>query len=249
MKNKSPLLFYISVCLTLLLFCSVIFISLLLNKIETDKNRFNTISKQLEKVAVCDFNTIKELSQQRFKEDYYIVQESNNTTLILGVFGVTTILFGLFSYSLFESRVNEYKRSFETNITEQNEKYKNLKIDLNDLLKDIASNSGYENLMKSKRSLVNNEYDWFVYFVLEALSNFSEYYVIIKEQEFPEEFQKMVLNNQINTLKEALVKIENIYNIKDLEPTVTNQYIDNIRRFNSVEINKLISKLYSHLSE
>ena len=113
MKNKQPLLYYISVSLTCLLFCSIIFIAILLNKLNTDENRFNILSKQIEKTAICDTETIKELSQQRFKEDYYITQESNNTTLILSVFGVIVVFFGISSFTLFEARVNEHKKYYE----------------------------------------------------------------------------------------------------------------------------------------
>ncbi len=68
MKNKPTLLFYVSVCLTLLLFCSIIFIALLFNKIETDKNRFNVLSKQIEKTAICDVETEKNFLNRDLKK-------------------------------------------------------------------------------------------------------------------------------------------------------------------------------------
>lgn len=250
MKNKQPLLYYISVSLTCLLFCSIIFIAILLNKLNTDENRFNILSKQIEKTATCDVETIKELYQQRFKEDYYITQESNNTNLILSVFGVTVIFFGFFSYSLFESRVNEYKKTQEQKIEEQDRKYSVHKVHFENLLMDVASKEGYENLQKANESYYNNHYDWFVYHTISSVKYFSDYYVIIEKRENTQSLISNLLEQQISHLNEAINKLKDInIGIKDLEPKVTHSYIQDIQRFNSVEISKLVSKLYGKISD
>lgn len=248
MKNKSTLLFYTSVCLTLLLFCSVIFISLLLNKVETDENRFNVLSKQIEKVATCDKNTISELSQQRFKEDYYISQESNNTNLILSVFAITVVLFGFSSFTLFDSRVNEHKKYYSDKIEEQDRKYSTLNIHFENLLMDVASKKGYENIHKAMSHFGKSEYDWYIYHVLESLKYFSDYFVLAKNKDGSENLCDMVITNQINALNDALKNTKNITDLKDFEPELTQGYIKDIQRFNSVEITKAVAKLYSKLS-
>lgn len=249
MKNKQPLLYYISVSLTCLLFCSVIFIAVLLNKLNTDENRFNTLSKQMEKTAVCDTETIKELSQQRFKEDYYITQESNNTSLILSVFAVTTFLFGLFSYSLFESRVNEHKKYYEQKIEEQDRKYSIHKVHFENLLMDVASKEGYENLQKADDMFENQQYNWYIYYIISSVKYFSDYYIEVQKRENSQSLISTLLEQQISHLNEAIDKLKNIYNIKDLEPKVTHSYIQDIQRFNSIEISKLVSKLYSKITD
>lgn len=248
LKNKQSLLFYISICLTTLLFSAVIAISVLINKQETDENRFNVLSKQIEKSAICDENTLKELSQQRFKEDYYISQESNNTTLILSVFGIVVILFGLFSFSIFESRINEYKAYYNNKIGEQDNKYKILKKDFENLFKEISSKEGYENEQKANDAFNDGNFDWYVYYVLSSIKFFSDYYCIIKSRENTESLSGEVIKQQIEKLEKTIKKLENEHNIKDLSPTVTHSYIQDIQRFNSVEISKLVSKLYSKIS-
>ena len=250
MKNKQPLLYYISVSLTCLLFCSVVFIAILLNKLNTDENRFNILSKQIEKTAICDTETIKELSQQRFKEDYYIAQESSNTNLILSVFAVITFLFGLFSYSLFESRVNEHKKYYEQKIEEQDRKYSIHKVHFENLLMDVASKEGYENLQKANELFYSKHYDWFVYHIISSVKYFSDYYVIIEKRENTQSLISNLLEQQILHLNEAIDKLKDINtDIKDLEPNVTHSYIQDIQRFNSVEISKLVSKLYGKISD
>ena len=249
MKNKQPLLYYISVSLTCLLFCSVIFIAILLNKLNTDENRFNILSKQIEKTAICDTETIKELSQQRFKEDYYITQESNNTNLILSVFAVTTFLFGLFSYSLFESRINEHKKYYEQKIEEQDRKYSIHKVHFENLLMDVASKEGYENLQKADDMFENQQYNWYIYYIISSVKYFSDYYIEVQKRENSQSLILTLLEQQISHLNEAIDKLKNIYNIKDLEPKLTHSYIQDIQRFNSIEISKLVSKLYSKIND
>ena len=243
-KNKPTLLFYISVCLTVLLFCAIIFISLLVSNLNTDENRFNTLSKKVEKMSICDSITKQELSKLQFKEDYYIQQQSNNTTLILTVFGVTVVVFGVFSYTLFESRINEHKNYYSDKISEQDSKHSSLEIHLNVLLKNIASDKAYENLIKAKENYLKQNYDWYVYFTLEAVNDFSEYFTLTKEQSLKD----FTIENQITILKEVVDSIEKLnITVKNLEPTVTQKYITNIMRFNSVEITNLICKIKSHI--
>ena len=250
MKNKQPLLYYISVSLTCLLFCSVIFIAILLNKLNTDENRFNILSKQIEKTAICDTETIKELSQQRFKEDYYITQESNNTTLILSVFGVIVVFFGISSFTLFEARVNEQKKYYEQKISKQESEHSSLKIHFENLLMDVASKEGYENLQKANELFYSKHYDWFVYHIISSVKYFSDYYVIIEKRENTQSLISNLLEQQILHLNEAIDKLKDINtDIKDLEPNVTHSYIQDIQRFNSVEISKSVSKLYGKISD
>lgn len=213
----------------------------------SDENRFNTLSKQIEKTSVCDVVTMQELSKQQFKEDYYINQQSNDTTLVLTVFGVTVVFFGLFSYALFESRINEHKNYYANKIEEQDRKYSVYKTHLDDLLKSIASDKGYENKIKANESYVKNEYDWFIYYTFEAVSDFSDYFVIVKKEQFSEELQSLIITNQITFLQDVLIKIEGIQDINDFEPSVTNDYVTKIKRFKSIEIDKMIAKLYSKL--
>ena len=246
MKNKQPLLYYISVSLTCLLFCSIIFIAILLNKLNTDENRFNILSKQIEKTAICDTETIKELSQQRFKEDYYITQESSNTNLILSVFAVITFLFGLFSYSLFESRVNEHKKYYEQKIEEQDSKHEVLVTHLNDLLQNIATDKAYENLIKAKDYYLKQDYDWYIHFSLEAVNSFSEYFFLTDNQELKD----FITENQIKNLKDVVKNIEeNNIIVKNIEPIVTQNYITNILRFKNTEITSLVCKIKSVILE
>lgn len=243
MKNQTPnLSYYIASSLTLLLLTSIIIIYFLCSKINSDTNRFNTLAKQVEQLAVCAPLTVSELSKQQFKEDYYIQQQSNDTTLILSVFGIVVILFGFSSFALFESRVNEHKNYYSNKISEQDSKYSILKFHLDDLLKNIASDKAYENLIKAKEYYLKQNYDWYIYFSLEAVNNFSEYFMLTDNQELKD----FTIENQIIILKDVVKNIEeNNITVKNLEPTVTQKYITNILRFQNVEITNLVCKIKS----
>ena len=243
MKNQNPnLSYYIASCLTLLLLILIIIISFLCSKINSDTNRFNNLEKQIEKLAVCDPLTVSELSKQQFKEDYYIQQQSNDTTLILSVFAVTVIIFGFSSFALFDSRVNEHKNYYAEKIKEQDSKYSILKFHLDDLLKNVASDKAHDNLVKAKEYYLKQNYDWYIYFSLEAVNNFSEYFMLTDNQELKD----FTIENQITTLKDVVKNIEeNKIMVKNLEPTVTQKYITNILRFQNVEITNLVCKIKS----
>ena len=165
MKNKPTLLFYISVSLTILLFCSIIIIGILLSKLNFDNNKYHTLFKYIQKTEI----TNQDIEKQQFKEDYYIEQQSSDTSLILTVFGVTAIVFGVFSYTLFESRINEHKNYYSDKIADQESKYCILKFHLDDLLKNIASDKAYENMIKAKENYIKQNYEWYIYFSLEAV--------------------------------------------------------------------------------
>ncbi|EKT4553275.1 hypothetical protein JE945_002468, partial [Flavobacterium psychrophilum] len=218
MKNQKPnLSYFIASSLTLLLITSVIIVFYICSKIDLDTNRFNILTKQIEKLAVCDPLTVGELSKQQFKEDYYIQQQSNDTTLILSVFAITVILFGFSSFALFESRINDHKNYYADKISEQDSKYSILKFHLDDLLKNIASDKAYENLIKAKGYYLKQDYDWYIYFSLEAVNNFSEYFMLTDSQELKD----FTTENQITILKDVVKNIEeNNITVKNLEPNV-----------------------------
>ena len=249
MSKKPTLLFYVSVTLTLLLFCSIIFIFILISKVNSDNNRFNTLSKQIENISICDESTIQQLSKQQFKEDYFINQQNKDTTLILTVFGVTVVFFGFFSYSLFESRINEHKKHYSSKIEEQDRKYGTLKFHFESLLIDITSKEGYENAYKSNESLFNEDYGWYVYYILASVKYFSDYYEILKKRKGSKNLKSTIYDIQVKRLNDALSEVSEINSIPNLNSELIQSYIKDIQRFDSTEINDLAFKLYSCLSE
>lgn len=93
-------------------------------------NRIDTLSKSVERISLSDSTYISiEVDKMRFKEDYYIQQQSKDTTLILTVFGLLTIVFGYFSFNSFrkevENVVNEVKEDYNIYVKKyEDEKHK-----------------------------------------------------------------------------------------------------------------------------
>ena len=155
---------------------------------------------------------------------------------------MTAIVFGVFSYTLFESRINEHKNYYSDKIADQESKYSILKFHLDDLLKNIASDKAYENMIKAKENYIKQNYEWYIYFSLEAVSNFSEYFMLTDNQEL----KNFTTESQITLLKDVVKNInENSITVKNLEHSVTQKYITNILRFQNIEITNLICKIKS----
>lgn len=117
------------------------------------------------------------------------------------------------------------------------------------MLKDVASKEGYENLQKANDSLFNKHYDWYVYHTISSVKFFSDYFTIIEKRENTQSLVSTLLEQQILHLNEAIDNLKDVNNIKDLEPSVTHSYIQDIQRFHNVDITKLTSKLYSKISD
>jgi hypothetical protein len=98
--------------------------------------------------------------------------------------------------------------------------------------------------------LYKKQYDWYVYYIISSIKLFSYYFTIIEKRENTQNLISTLLEQQILHLNEAIDKLKYIdIIIKDLEPNLTHSYIQDIQRFNSVEISKLVSKLYSKISD
>ena len=61
--------------------------------------------------------------------------------------------------------------------------------------------------------------------------------------------REYIISFQIPILNKAINNLENISEIKDFEPLVSNDFVSKIRRFKSIEINRLVSVLYSKLKQ
>lgn len=112
---------------------------LLYHKTQVLNSRINTINKELYgKLQTDNLN-----SSRTFKEDYYITQQSLNTTLILTCFGVGFALFSFFTYrSVIGLMSDEVKQIKDNYITHEN----NYKIQHGKLIKiekDLLLQMGY----------------------------------------------------------------------------------------------------------
>jgi len=113
------------------------------------ESRISTINKHLYKDLTVD--TLA--SEKTFKEDYYIEQQSRDTTLILTVFGVLAGLVSLFTFLSIERRLTTFKE-------EVKEKQKNYQIEVskkqkwhNKKLKKVKKNL-WETYLKMSYELI-----------------------------------------------------------------------------------------------
>ncbi|MBA9072591.1 hypothetical protein GGR22_000717 [Flavobacterium gossypii] len=84
------------------------------DEINNLNSKIDSLSGRLEKSAICDTETLKELSKQQYKEDFYLNQLSNSTTLILSVIGFALVLAGVSSYFIIDEKLEIIKQNFRT---------------------------------------------------------------------------------------------------------------------------------------
>lgn len=96
---------YIHLIYSSILFILIVFVSIEHHNNNTLESRINSLNK----------NSIDFKSEKTFKEDYYITQQSRDTTLLLFVFSALVGIIGLFTYT---NIVERYKTSIDEIKTE-----------------------------------------------------------------------------------------------------------------------------------
>lgn len=183
-------------------------------------------------------------SEKSFKEDYYILQQSHDTNLLLLVFGLLVAVSGFFTYqnlvakfdlvsSKFDNDFNEYKK-------EMDEEVGTLKFDICNSIASLTFQMGDDHYKKGDK--VN-----YIYYVLWGLSNYVDIILWVsekfdKEDDLPdtqENVQKIIML-RLNTINRR-IGTELIINEKTLNSI--EGYLDNIRRLEVRELNKVISEI------
>lgn len=225
---------------SILLFAVIIFTAINYHNNEVLESRINTALKYS-----CDSQ-----SEKSFKEDYYILQQSHDTNLILVVFGLVVAVLGFFTYqnvvAKFDLKASQFDNDFTEFKKEMDEEIGLLKLSNN---KDIASLTfelGDDYFKKGDK--VN-----YVYYLLWGLSKYADV-ILWAINKYGEEdgvkdstdsMEKLIMlrlntiNRRIGT--EILLKEKTLESIEE--------YIDNIRRLEVRELNKVLSEIETKLKK
>lgn len=222
MKNNI-LNFLYSFCIILLL----VFATITYHNNNVLESRINTLTKNSK-----DFS-----SEKSFKEDYYIKQQSSDTTLLLIVFPIIVGFVSLFTFANVVQKLGATKTEIENKIKEkeaewdeQHKRLNSLEIDLNfqiasnciDNAKKYRDESDFKNaLMMSLKAMekysqilkisINTEYKTDIYNLLSSVITYD--FELLKDIQTPfivEDILYETYNKRIITILEVLNKEDSV---------------------------------------
>jgi len=230
MKNTLLNLLY-SFCIILLLVFSVI--SYHNNNIL--ESRINSLNKNS-----IDFN-----SEKTFKEDYYIKQQGNDTTLLLVVFPILVGFVSIFTFANVVQKLGATKTEIENKIKEkeaewdeQHKRLNSLEIDLNFQIASscLESTEKYRNGSDFKKALMLS---------LKAMEKYSQILKISNNKEYKIDIYNL-LSSVITYDFQLLKDINTPFEISDVLYTTYNKRIITIlevlNKEDSIKFNNIISK-------
>lgn len=259
--NKS----YTSVVLAIIIFTIAIFTAMNFHNIDTLESRINTVKKYYK----LDSNKLK--SEKLFKEDYYILQQSRDTTLLLAVFGAVGLLVGFFTYqnvhSRFDLKVAEISTQYDQKAIElKNEvtKYKKEWNKLQDKLDDLKIHFYIDNVNLSRELAESHfskrEKENYLMYTIRAASKFADLIRFLKEKsdELNSEADTQFKNDTIEQFTDQATSLLSRLNvnigdgqslkIKPQHLTTIETDIENTRTINNDKISRFLSDIHSKIT-
>lgn len=250
-------------CITIIL---LIFIVYQKNENDILNSRIETLNVKVEKKAISN------ISNEHFKEDFYLVQLSNSTTLILSVIGFSLVFAGLFSFKLIDDKFKILKTSLESDILNNNsmivaqndkidnfissiknenvindEKYQELKVGLLEYKDDLTYEVSLLKQGEALEALLSKNFEGFVFYSLYSCNHLSDCYVYREGKKTEDNYLKNVFNQIINSLRDVDKNIIKI-NIDKKREVDYIYMIEKINRVKDPEIFKLTACIYSKIN-
>lgn len=208
----------------------------------TLENRINTLNKfLLHNETPNDFD-----SEKSFKEDYYIVQQSHDTNLILVIFPILVGFVALFSYVNVLNKFNSYTGKLESKIQEQESKWESVYKELDYLQTKISLDNAELNKEKANKYLEDKNYSFFVHHSLMSTSFYVDYYNFLKKDpnDNNDGIREIILRDTIKNLKKVYEVMEqNKDSLTDILHLLIETDIKQIRELNDKNINSYLSKI------
>lgn len=224
--------FYTSVTpiLTVILVIGFFYI---LNQNCIQANRIDTLNKTLYDVAAHKHEIYKEIQQTQFKEDYYLNQLSNSTSLIMTMIAIVVTLGGFITYKSFNDKVKNSEEKLENQIRKSSEIEELLKTQLDESIKSAAEikntynkfiiSNIYESqkiimgkLIKFHETKTISRHD--IYFMVNAFNKIVESYYILTFNTI-NNAEKTNNNNNNNNLKTIKLNRITSHTLKFFEKT------------------------------
>lgn len=230
MKINSTIIYFF------LLISLLVFLTINFHNNNVLESRINTITKNNKPLN----------SEKTFKEDYYITQQSHDTNLLLVVFTVLIAFTGLFTYINIVERYNAKVSEIKDEIKKYESDWDKVHYDLDLTKVTISIASSNLNSEKAKTFLINKDFKNYFQHELLSISDKTDYYLWVVKTE-QQDMAEFVIGTQLKKLTSVSNNIVTIKFDKAIS-LILDTYINNIRKMNNTEINKLVSIIHSKIT-
>ena len=200
------------------------------------ESRINSLTKN-EKVFT---------SERSFKEDYYIRQQSSDTTLLLVVFPIIVGFIALFTYKDIFQKVVTYETKIQTKIEEQETEWNKNHSLILELKARMDLDSSQSNFSQSSYFFHEEDYEYYITSFLDGVK-YKVYHHLWMSDKFPDT-NNILVEEIISQLKRFLKIITTIEIPKTLSNFQLTELNKEIRKINNDEIDNLLSIIYSKLT-
>lgn len=234
---------YISTAVfSVILFAVVIFTAINYHNNDVLETRINTYVKY-KKSDTKDLN-----SERSFKEDYYILQQSHDTNLILVVFGLVVAVIGFFTYQNVVAKFDLIATELKNEIQVTKEEGQAVIDELGDLQIEFYTQTAELLKETARSSRSRGNISMYVYYSIASASKYADFC-----QWFMNNKEDYDLN--VTSLQKSIVSdLERVYRVMNegIEISVNSLeiiegYISNIRKMDSKEANKVLSQIHSKI--
>ena len=231
MKNTLLNLLY-SFCIILLL----VFSAISYHNNNILESRINSLNKNS-----IDFN-----SEKTFKEDYYIKQQGNDTTLLLVVFPILVGFVSLFTFANVVQKLGTTKTEIENKIKEKEAEWnKNHNLIL-ELKARIDLDSSQNNFSQSSYFFHEEDFEYYITSFLNGVK-YKVYHHLWLSEKFPDT-KNILIKEVVSELKRFINTIEKIEVPKTLSNFQLTELTKEIRKIDNDEVDNLLSIIYSKLT-
>jgi len=243
---------------SIIIFSVVILTAINFHNNDVLESRINTIAKY----GKVDSDSSK--ADKSFKEDYYILQQSHDTNLILVVFGLVVAIMGLFTYQnltqRFENRTNEMLATFETykseiisDVTNEVTALRNeweITIEKFHILENNIYTIGAQSAKEiSQFYLAKGDLSAYLLYSLAAASHTVSYYSKLRKDTTDGSNSSEMPSNFDLFIEQISANIGESLSMPKVRLIVIENYIVDIRKINHQGINRTLSEIHAKLKE
>lgn len=129
------------ITITLITLSFILLTVFLLKQTQTQNSRIDTLNKNLFDIASYNRPSLKDHTGSQFKEDFYLAQLNNSTSLIITMITIIAVLAGFLSLKLFKNEFKIVEDNYlkaSNKLEDANKKINKLDTEIDELKKEIA---------------------------------------------------------------------------------------------------------------
>lgn len=234
---------YISTAVfSVILFTVVILTAINYHNNEVLETRINTLVKYA-KVDTKDLN-----SEKSFKEDYYILQQSHDTNLILVVFGLVVAVIGFFTYQNVIAKFDLISTELKNEIQATKDEGQAVIDELGALQIEFYTQTAELLKETARSSRARGNTSMYVYYSIASVSKYADFYQWFMNNKSDYVFSLTDLQkSMVADLERVNRVIASGIELSASSLEVIEEYITNVRKIDSKEANKVLSQIHSKI--